>query len=353
MRAVFPALLPKPLAGGRSGLRHMPDCLIGLGSNVGDRQESIKSAISALGNDPRISVGAESRCFETNPIGGPPDQPAFLNAAVRLTTSLPPVGLFEVLQAIEQKIGRQKNVRWGPRLLDLDLLLYGDQVIAEHTNAGNPNSAQLFVPHRRMSFRRFVLEPAAEIASSMRHPTIGLTIAELLDHLNATRPYVALTAPPSVDIASLAREISRRTGCHFVAAAKEQWQKSGQNIEFESSNLGFEQQVAMLENHTAALLPEKMPEGSVISDCWFDTLRVNAQRSLGEPQLVEYELLWADRRRRVATPRLIVIIGTAAHAEFNAAIVKQAVGQGPQLLLHETSFEEQCNEVEAALLASQ
>ena len=149
----------------------MSNCLIGLGSNLGNRREIIEEALAKLGRLRRIQVVRASSLRETAPIGGPADQPPYLNAAAVLDSSLQPQALLDVLQQIENQAGRRRNETWGPRTLDLDLLLYGELVLSTPT---------LMLPHPRMAWRRFVLEPAAEVAGEMRHPIIGWSIARLL-----------------------------------------------------------------------------------------------------------------------------------------------------------------------------
>ena len=147
---------------------------VGLGSNVGDRAANIASAIERLRDTPGVVVAAVSSLIETDAVGGPAESPPYLNGAATLQTSLPPHELLRALLAIEAGLGRVRLERWGPRTLDLDLLLYGDQVIC---------TGELTVPHPLMHTRRFVLQPLAEIAANVIHPGAGLPIAALLDAL--------------------------------------------------------------------------------------------------------------------------------------------------------------------------
>ncbi|HEX5106180.1 MAG TPA: pantoate--beta-alanine ligase [Pirellulaceae bacterium] len=147
---------------------------MGLGSNLGERVGSLTNALVRLRADPHVRVLRSSSLLETRPVGGPEGQPRFLNAAAVLETDLPAEQLLERLLAIERELGRMRGEQWGPRTIDLDLLLYDGQVI---------NTASLTVPHPRLAERRFVLEPAAEIARELRDPASGLSIGELLERL--------------------------------------------------------------------------------------------------------------------------------------------------------------------------
>ncbi|MEX0714098.1 MAG: 2-amino-4-hydroxy-6-hydroxymethyldihydropteridine diphosphokinase, partial [Pirellulales bacterium] len=136
----------------------MPRSLIALGSNEGDRAALVAAAVNRLAQAASLTLVGQSRCHETTPIGGPPGQSPFLNAALVIETALSPSRLLALLHQIEHELGRRREIVWGPRTIDLDLLLYGDAVI---------ETPELTVPHPRMAFRRFVLQPAAEVAADM------------------------------------------------------------------------------------------------------------------------------------------------------------------------------------------
>ena len=138
---------------------------IGLGSNVGDRKATIDAALR------RLAPRRVSSLLETEP-WGVTDQPRFLNAVAEIDTGLDPAGLLDFLQAVEREHGRVRDRRWGPRTLDLDLLLYGDQVIRTET---------LDVPHPRLAGRRFVLEGLAELCPDRPVPGLDRTVRELLE----------------------------------------------------------------------------------------------------------------------------------------------------------------------------
>jgi 3-oxoacyl-[acyl-carrier protein] reductase len=173
---------------------------IALGSNLGDRREYLGRALQALRQAPGIVVGQVSSYYETAPVGGPPGQGDFLNAAAELQTALEPDELLRTLLDIEQGLGRIRDVHHGPRTIDLDLLLYGDLVYS---------TATVTVPHPRMHERFFVLQPLAEIAPNVTHPVSGMTIRELCNKLQSAErgtlsaPRSALRARRSGDLAGL------------------------------------------------------------------------------------------------------------------------------------------------------
>jgi 2-amino-4-hydroxy-6-hydroxymethyldihydropteridine diphosphokinase len=144
---------------------------IGLGSNLGNRREILEGALRALKDMPGVTVLRVSSFLQTVPVGGPPGQGMYLNAAALLETTLNPSALLGALQRIENQFGRVRTIRWGSRTLDLDLLLYEDRVI---------DTPDLTLPHPRLASRRFVLEPLAEIAPQVVEPVSKRTITELL-----------------------------------------------------------------------------------------------------------------------------------------------------------------------------
>ena len=158
--------------------------LIGLGSNLGDRETRLDTAVAALAKTPGVQVRAVSSYRETAPVGGPAGQGPFLNAAVRLETALDPGALLAELRRIEQDAGRLRTVRWGERTLDLDLLIFGSLVL---------DTPELALPHPRFALRRFVLAPLVEIAPEIVDPVTGRTIADLLANLDRRPSILVLT----------------------------------------------------------------------------------------------------------------------------------------------------------------
>jgi len=150
---------------------------IALGSNIGDREEHLRFAVSELVKTRGCRVLRVSKFINTAPHGGV-DQGDFLNGCLELETLLSPHELLKALQEIEQKAGRERDVRWGPRTLDLDIILYDDSVISDDT---------LRVPHVEMHKRDFMLIPLSEIAPNVIHPVFRKTVAELLGELGDIR----------------------------------------------------------------------------------------------------------------------------------------------------------------------
>jgi 2-amino-4-hydroxy-6-hydroxymethyldihydropteridine diphosphokinase len=154
---------------------------VGLGSNLGDRAAYLLLGLSALSRLPETRLLRLSPVYETDPVG--PPQPPYLNMVAELETELSPKGLLAEMLRIEKALGRERRERWGPRTLDLDLLLYGDLVLEEEG---------LSVPHPRLHERAFVLVPLLDLLPEGRHPLLGQSFAELLASLDASsvRPLV-------------------------------------------------------------------------------------------------------------------------------------------------------------------
>ena len=165
--------------------RERHTALLGLGSNLGDREQYLKTAVDQLSKDDYIKVKKVSSYIETEPYG-PVDQPDFLNAAVLVETLYTAEELLMVTSDIEQDAKRERIIHWGPRTLDIDILLFDAEIIS---------TERLTVPHKEMHLRDFVLRPADEIAPYLMHPVFKKTIHQLLEELrnkeeHAAKPYI-------------------------------------------------------------------------------------------------------------------------------------------------------------------
>jgi 2-amino-4-hydroxy-6-hydroxymethyldihydropteridine diphosphokinase len=143
---------------------------LSLGSNLGDRRATLENALDRLEATATLRVSRRSSLYETAPVGKT-DQPRFLNVVAEVETALSPEALLEAVQNVELALGRTRTVRWGPRTLDIDILLYGDATI---------RTARLVVPHPEMTRRRFVIEPLLEIAPDLVLPD-GRSIRDVLE----------------------------------------------------------------------------------------------------------------------------------------------------------------------------
>lgn len=142
---------------------------VGLGANLGEPERTLAEAVEELGRLDDVAVLRRSSLYAAAPLG--PAQPEFRNAVIRLATGRSPESLLAALLEVERAHGRVRAERWGPRLLDLDILLWGDRVV---------DTAGLRIPHPELHRRRFVLEPLAELDPGLRHPVLQKTVAELL-----------------------------------------------------------------------------------------------------------------------------------------------------------------------------
>lgn len=188
-------------------LHSMAISLLGLGSNVGDREATLRAALAEIDALPDVRLVRASEIYQSQPLGGPPGQGVFLNSAAIVETKIPPLQLLHELQDIESRHGRQPAKRWAARTLDIDLLLYDDKVA---------ETEMLTLPHPRMSFRRFVLEPAAEIAPRMLHPIIGWPVERLLLHLDAASDQAAIVSPSEALRRDVVKLLSERFGARSI-----------------------------------------------------------------------------------------------------------------------------------------
>ena len=160
---------------------------LGLGSNLGDRHAALARALQLLNRADDILVRRCSTIYETEPWGYT-DQPSFLNCVAEITTASSPSRLLETAKAIEQTLGRTAGIRYGPRPIDIDILLYGDAIV-------DLRVPDLHIPHLRILERAFVLVPLAEIAGNVRHPVCKELIADLAEAVDGKEKVVPWDSP--------------------------------------------------------------------------------------------------------------------------------------------------------------
>ncbi|MCI0896731.1 MAG: 2-amino-4-hydroxy-6-hydroxymethyldihydropteridine diphosphokinase [Chloroflexi bacterium] len=156
---------------------------LGLGTNLGDREQNLVQAVNALNAGPELAVLRTSGIYETAP-WGLTNQPDFLNTAAEISTTLSPRQLLDRIKDLEHQLGREAGPRFGPRLIDIDILLFGDLVVDE---------PDLRIPHASLHLRAFALVPLAELTPNSVHPILGITIAKLagqVDGLEGVKPLV-------------------------------------------------------------------------------------------------------------------------------------------------------------------
>ena len=144
---------------------------LGFGANLGAPLEQLRTAHRHLAEHPQIKVLAVSPLYRTPAVGGPPEQPDYLNGILSIATDLTPEGLLDCCRSLEKTAGRTRDILWGPRTLDIDLLFFSDLVI---------NTPLLCLPHPRLHLRHFVLLPLVDLAPQLYHPLLQKTVSELL-----------------------------------------------------------------------------------------------------------------------------------------------------------------------------
>ena len=297
----------------------MACCLIGCGSNQGARREQLDRAIELLGVMPGITMRAVSRHRETRPIGGPPDQAPFLNGACLVETELGPHELLGVLAAVENTLHRDRTERWGPRTLDLDILLY-DQVVLDNEVV---NGVALTIPHPRMTTRRFVLEPAVEIAPQLRHPIAGCSLRDLLDNISQPHLHVAVVGVPGSGTADVARAIADATMARLVLAPSAI--PSGTAPGRPEAAASTAPWSAALSACAAPLQAASWPDDphGTVSDYWLGTLLVAAEGVLPPAALARYAAEHDAALATTVAPHMAIILRLSP-----AALAKQDAAAG-------------------------
>jgi 2-amino-4-hydroxy-6-hydroxymethyldihydropteridine diphosphokinase len=288
----------------------MARCLIGCGSNVGQRREQLDRAVELLRFMPGISLVRVSRYRETRPIGGPAGQPPFLNGACLIETELGPHDVMGMLAAVENTLHRERGERWGPRTIDLDLLLYDDLVV---------EGDALTVPHPRMATRRFVLEPCAEIAPRVEHPLAGCTLQELLDSISKPHLHVAVAGVPGSGAPEVAAAIADATLARLVHApaplpSAALWSRDADDAAPAAADARRERGWLDAAGAWAGpLSADKWPDDphGTVSDYWLETLRLAALESLPPPVFERFDAEWSRCAAGTVAPDVVILLTIA------------------------------------------
>ncbi len=279
---------------------------IGLGSNLGDRQDSIKAALKMLAEAKGIELTHASELIETPPLGGV-NQPKFVNAVAEIKTSLNPEDLHRALRDIETSLGRQRQQKWSPRTIDLDLLLFGDEII---------NRPALTVPHSQMHLRSFVLKCLCQLGPELLHPVLKEPMNELAGRLGGTDFALNPDQPQLISIAgiigvgktTLTKKLSNLLGCKAIFEA---YDKNPYMPDVYGGNkqLALDSQLYFLTSRITQLNHNTLKPGRIaISDYVFDKELIYARRLLSPEQLTLYKQIYAPVVPNISNPVLAIYL---------------------------------------------
>jgi len=279
---------------------------IGLGSNLGDTAATLRAAVDALRAHPAIENVQVSTFYATEPLGDA-SQSAYLNAVAKIETSLSPAALLAAMQAIEDQMGRVRAGRWQPRTIDLDLLLYGDEVIA---------TPELTVPHSQMHLRSFVLRGLCELDGKAVHPTLHQTAGELYRRLNGRDFFLDAARPQWVSVAgligvgktTLAARLAEALSGRMISEKYDDNPYLAQ-VYAGHTDKALDSELFFLSSSAAQLRRDRMKAGKrYISDYVFDKALIYASSWLGAEDLATYKKHYACVAEEVACPVLVIYL---------------------------------------------
>ncbi len=279
---------------------------IGLGANLGDREGSIRGALKMLAETTQTEVTGVSDITETAPLGGT-NQPKYLNAVAEIKTTLSAEVLHRKMVDIETSLGRARKEKWSPRIIDLDLLLFGSEVI---------NRLSLTVPHRQMHLRSFVLKGLCRLNAELLHPVIKESMNELASRLgdadfvpNPNLPQlVSLAGIIGVGKTTLTKKISKSLGCKRVLEAYDT-NPFLPDVYAGKKELALDSQLYFLTSRIGQLNPDALEQGQIaVSDYIFDKELIYARRLLNAQQLALYEEIYPPFTEKIAAPVLVIYL---------------------------------------------
>jgi 2-amino-4-hydroxy-6-hydroxymethyldihydropteridine diphosphokinase len=279
---------------------------IGLGSNLGDRKGFIHKALKMLAETKNIEVARVSDLIETAPLGGA-NQPKYLNAVAQIKTALTAEDLHKILVNIETSLGRTRKEKWSSRTIDLDLLLFGEEII---------NSPDLTVPHPQVHLRSFVLKGLRELNRELVHPVLKESIDELALRLNGADFVINGEQPQLVSVAgiigvgktTLAKKLSNILDCKCILEAYDK-NPYLPDVYAGKKELALDSQLFFLTSRVEQLNCNAMDNGQIaISDYVFDKELIYAQRLLNAEQLALYYKIHKQIISDVVSPVLVIYL---------------------------------------------
>jgi 2-amino-4-hydroxy-6-hydroxymethyldihydropteridine diphosphokinase len=277
---------------------------IGLGSNLGDRKNYIDKALQSLRKTPDVTVERVSAIIETKPLSDV-NQPMYLNCAAEIKTSLSAEKLFHRLVLIENTLGRKRDEKWASRNIDLDLLLFGDEVI---------NSDTLAIPHSQMHLRSFVLEGLRQLNPKLEHPVLNETVDTLAGRLNGGDFVLRPVMPQLISIAgnigagktTLAKIIADAFKCPAIFEAYDT-NPFLAKVYAGNHDLALDSQLYFLFTRFEQLNPASLEKGKpVVTDYLFQKEQIYAKLLLNAEQLALYQKFYSIVSPAVADPVLVI-----------------------------------------------
>jgi len=279
---------------------------IGLGSNLGDRQDFIDKAVKMLSEAEGIEFANKSDVIETEPLGGKTTL-SYLNTVVAVNTSLPPEELLKKINNIEKTLGRVRQIKLAPRTIDLDLLMYGQEIISR---------PQLTVPHSQLHLRTFALAGLCQLKPTLLHPVLKEPVTELARRLNGANYEVNPNVPQILSVAgvtgvgktTLAKELASHFNCTLI---REPYDTNPfmPKVYDGNKDLALDSQLFFLADRTKHLNSDNLQNGKiVITDYIFDKEQIYANCLLNATQLEFYEMIYEQLATNLAAPVLVIYL---------------------------------------------